>query len=283
MNRIASVTFFILLSASALFATDSELYYLAENHYKNREYYAAITEVMRLKHLYPKSSYIPKSFFLAGKAYYLGGNYSMAVNELDLCFSLYKKTSEAEDALNMVSYIRLREGSPLYALYSINLYRQTYPSGRYNEDTSLNNCYISAFTSDLNLALDEVKKFRVAFPEGKLADEAAHLESEIIREINRPKKSLFVSVGGSILIPGFGHFYTGHYAEGVLSFITTTALAFLSYDGYRARNNFRMIFFGVAGLSFYQYSIVSAVNNVDEYNSRDGFIKRLRISLSREF
>lgn len=94
---------------------------------------------------------------------------------------------------------------------------------------------------------------------------------------------MVISVAGSILVPGFGHFYTGRYLTGLLSFATNAVLIFLIYDAWRDDNSFRMLVFGAAELAFYQYSVYSAVRNVYEYNSREAFFKSVRLAFPVRF
>jgi hypothetical protein len=99
----------------------------------------------------------------------------------------------------------------------------------------------------------------------------------------RGKKSYALAIGGSAIIPGFGHFYAGDWTTGIFSLVTTGLCFFLSWDGYRDENLLRMLLFGVVGLSFYQHSLISAANNVYHYNSGEKFYRKVMLGYTGKF
>ena len=128
-----------------------------------------------------------------------------------------------------------------------------------------------------------IKEYGENYAEGKYLQEIREFRYKIDTEINRPRKSVWVSVLGSIVIPGFGHFYTGKYEVGILSFVSNAVLIGLFYDAYKDKSKARMILFGLGEFSFYQYSLYSSISNVYEYNSRESFYKSVQLGAVKEF
>ena len=79
-----------------------------------------------------------------------------------------------------------------------------------------------------------------------------------------------------------GRIFSSSLSERSFSF-SIAFFAFLIYNGYRNDDLFQMIFFSVVEATFYQYSIMSAIRNVYEYNKQDNFFKRIKLSLSTTF
>jgi len=256
---------------------------LIRYHIQHREYYNAITETMRYQYVYPEGKYYAESLVLQGKAYYLGGNSLMAVRSMETCFSLYRDTPEGDKSLYYTGHIRLATGSPYYAYRTFQQYLYLYPNGSMNEETRVDICYSLALMNDLDDSKKNIYMYRREFPEGKYLNEVKHLETLIAHEEERPKKSMWVSVLGSIFMPGFGHFYTERYDIGFFTFFTNAALIYLFYDGYRDNDKLRMAVFGIAELSFYQHSLFSAVSNVYRYNSREEFNRNVQLGISKRF
>jgi tetratricopeptide (TPR) repeat protein len=264
-------------------ATEKELIILAESFNKNGEYYNAITEVMRYQFLYLNGSFYPLSMLVLSEAYYKGGNYNKAINTLTECSEKYRNMPEGEKAFYKTGYVQMTSGSPYLAFRVYQEYRYLYKDGSFNEDIFRDMCYSLTLMKDLKGAETAVKDYEENYSEGKYLQEIKELQILIDEEINRPKKSIWVSVLGSIIVPGFGHFYTGKYDLGILSLVSNAGLIYLFYDGYKDKSKVRMIVFGLGEFSFYQYSLFSSINNVYEYNSNEKFYKSIRLSATKEF
>lgn len=275
----------ILLTVSTVNAAASEekIMNLIRYHIENMEYYNAITETMRYQYMFPEGKYYPESLVLQGKAYYHGGNNLMAVKSLETCFSLYKDTPEGDRSLFYTGYIRLTSGSPYYSYRTFQQYLYLYPKGIFTEEARVDICHSLALMHDLEDSKEKISLYRKEFPDGKYLQDIKHLETLILREEERPRKSMWISVLGSVFVPGFGHFYTERYDVGFFTFFTNAALIFLFYDGYRDNDKLRMAIFGIAELSFYQHSLFSAVNNVYRYNSSEEFYRDVQLGISKRF
>ena len=282
-NKLNLSILLVILLSPPLAAGEAEIINSARISFENSEYFDTITEALRYQYLYPAGTYYPESLVLLGKAYYKGNNYGYAAQMLSKCYNEYPGHPMGEESLFLYGYMRMMRGSPFYALRTFQEYRYVYKKGKYKENAAKNICYSSAFTGNLAGSLHEIKKFRKEFPESRFNNEIDKLEKDIFKEISRPRKSMAVSVAGSIFLPGFGHFYAGETKNGFLSLLTNALLIFMIYDGAVTGNRTQMIFFTVLEVSFYQYSIYSAINNVREFNSRKNFFKGVRLDIGTEF
>lgn len=283
MNRKLTCIALFLLFAVHSRAEEHDLIKFAELTYGKTEYYNTITSLMRYQYLYPHGRYYARSMLLMGKAYYKGDNYRRAVEVLTSTYSRFPDQDEGEESLYLLGRMRLITASPFYALRSFQEYLHIYEKGRFREEAIFSSCYSYALSPALSLAQRKINEYKKEYPQGKRLEEVDLLEKSIQYEINRPKKSVGVSVAGSILLPGFGHFYTGNYSTGFLSFFTNALLIYLVYDGYRNERRAQMLVFGLAEFSFYQYSIYEGVRSVNRCNSREDFYKKVRLSIGTKF
>jgi outer membrane protein assembly factor BamD (BamD/ComL family) len=281
INIIIIIT--IVIFNTDIFASEKESIILAESFNRNGEYYNAITEIMRYQFLYPNGSLYPLSMLVLSEAYYKGGNYNKAINTLTECSEKYRNMPEGEKAFYKTGYVQMTSGSPYLAFRIYQEYRYLYKDGSFDENVSRDMCYSLTLMKDLKGAETAVKDYEENYSEGKYLQEIKELQILIDEEINRPKKSVWVSVLGSIIVPGFGHFYTGKYDLGILSLVSNAVLIYLFYDGYRDKSKVRMLVFGLGEFSFYQYSLFSSISNVYEYNSNEKFYKSIRLSATKEF
>jgi outer membrane protein assembly factor BamD (BamD/ComL family) len=273
----------LFLHAPRAHAGEAELAALARAHYNAGEYYNAVTECMRLLHVYPSGKEAPDTMLLMGQSYFRGGNYYSATLTMMGCYDAWKDRDQGERALLFLAYMRLQTGSPFFATRTLQEYQHIYREGAYRDLAALDLCYASALQYDLKSAQSALDSCDETWPDGRYAQKVQELRALIRDEINRPRKSLAVSILGSLVMPGFGHFYTGDWVTGTFSFLCNAGLIYLIYDAYRDDNRFRMAVFGFAEFSFYQYSIASAINNVYEYNNREPFYKAVRLSIHEHF
>lgn len=266
-----------------LHASEADIIQLAKVHLEHGEYYNAITEIMRYQFLYPGGEFIPRSMLLMGEAYYQGGDPLRAHEILNNCHRSYQDSAEGEEALYRMSLIRMNAGSPFFAHRIQQKYLYLYPQGKFREAVSADQCYSLALMGELKAAKKGIDEYRRLYPGGSAADNLNELAAKIHREEERPRKNIWVSLIGSIFLPGFGHFYTERYAIGAFTLGTNAALIYLIYDGIRDGDQFRVLFFSVLEFSFYQYSLFSSIRNVGDYNSREVFCREILLGLKRRF
>jgi outer membrane protein assembly factor BamD (BamD/ComL family) len=264
-------------------SSEKEIIELVRLHLKNGEYYNAITESMRYQYVYPDGDYMPESMLLMGKAYFLGRNYEQATKILNRCYDKYKSRDEGEEALYTLAYMRTTTGSPFYALRLYQQYQYIYKNGRFLERVHADKCYSLALMNELDDAKNAISDYYKLYPDSRYSDNLKELELMIKNERERPKKSMWVSLIGSVFLPGFGHFYTENYTTGAFSLCSNAALIYLIYDSYQDRDTFRLLFFTFLELSFYQYSIFSSIRSVHEYNSREEFYRNIILGITKKF
>lgn len=91
-------------------------------------------------------------------------------------------------------------------------------------------------------------------------------------------KSLFLSGLLSAIIPGSGKIYTGDYGDGIFAFLATSVFAFLSYDNFNAKHNFRGWLFAGIGFAFYAGNVYGSVAAAQLHNAKVDFEYNSRLN-----
>jgi len=283
LKKIYIILIILIFNITGLFANEKNLINLAQKYYGKEMYYNSISELMRYQYLFPKGEYFPESLNLMGKAYFKGDNYNLAIYSFSQCYKKFPSAPKGEESLYLAGLLRIKQGSPFYAIRSFQQYRYIYKKGEYLENTEFNIAYAYALSDNFDLAKKQISIYKKNYPNGEFIDDSNLLLQNISDEINRPKKSIWIAALGSMICPGFGHIYTGNYSTGIFSFLTNITLISLIYNGYRKENHFQMFFFSAIELSFYQHSLYEGINNAYKYNSKETFYKKVRLSIGTEF
>jgi TM2 domain-containing membrane protein YozV len=91
------------------------------------------------------------------------------------------------------------------------------------------------------------------------------------RKLNPPYKSELTSVILSTIIPGAGKIYTKEYSDGIIAFIVTGLMGYISYTDFKADHKFRgWLFAGLTGF-FYGGNIYGSAASVQIYNAQVNF------------
>ena len=258
----------------------NEIVNLAEVYYQNSEYYQTITECMRYMNYYPNGSFSAQMGILMGKAYFKGGNYGKALETIEKLFS---DKNVGQEALYLTANMRLLEGSPFFALKTFNLYSELYSGGKFAENVMYKKGMAVGLLGDLERSFEYLNEYKEKYPSGQFIADYEYAVNCLLEEINRPRKSAAVALIGSIFVPGFGYFYTGNTSLGVASFLTNAVLIALSVNGFYRADYFQGFIFGAAGLTFYQHSLVGAINSVEKYNSLEKFKNNFRLNIKVDF
>jgi TM2 domain-containing membrane protein YozV len=97
--------------------------------------------------------------------------------------------------------------------------------------------------------------------------EEGRINEFYIRKIKPEYKNVTAAAIISALIPGSGKIYSGQISDGIISAVATGVCAYLAYDNFRAKHNFRgWIFSGLTGF-FYAGNIYGSVAAAQIYNA----------------
>ena len=91
------------------------------------------------------------------------------------------------------------------------------------------------------------------------------------RKLNPPYKSELTAVILSTIIPGAGKIYTKEYSDGIIAFLVTGLMGYISYTDFKADHKFRgWLFAGLTGF-FYGGNIYGSAASAQIYNAQVNF------------
>jgi outer membrane protein assembly factor BamD (BamD/ComL family) len=264
-------------------ADEKSLMDCSRHYYLKGEYYNAITEIMRYQCLYPAGTMLPEALLLKGKASYRGDDYSGAIQSLENCYARYQGTPAGEEALYLTGIIQMSGDSAIFAIGTFSMYLDRYGDSMFAEKVRLNQCYAHLLAGEYRKARQRMEEYRKKYPAGDYLLEVDRLAADLDQEESRPEKSLAVAALGSMVLPGFGFFYTGNYATGVFSLLSNACFISLMVDVILIGNMFQWMLFGFLEFSFYQYSVIGGMRSVNEYNRGQDFRKSVRLRIEQRF
>jgi hypothetical protein len=285
MTRVLLMIMIVAAACGGLAAGEVEILETARQYYEGGDYYNAITEVMRYQFLFPAGRGFAQSMLLMGKAYYRGENYKTALGTFYACGRDYAGSPAGEEALYLAGHIQLVKGEPYDSVIAAGEYRTRYPAGRFVEELDRDACFAAALTRDPSGSREGIRAYREKYPQGKYRADLERLENTLSGDAARPRRHLWLSVLGSAIIPGFGHFYTGHYTAGILTLFSNALFIFMICNGAMIKNTYQIVFFSLAEAAVYQYNLFSAVRVIDEYNGKRerDFFKSVRLGMTTSF
>src|ERR1035437_1649190 len=91
------------------------------------------------------------------------------------------------------------------------------------------------------------------------------------RKSNPPYKSEFTSILLSTIIPGGGKIYTEEYSDGIIAFLVTSLMGYISYTDFKADHKFRGWLFAGLTAFFYGGNIYGSAASAQIYNAQVNF------------
>ena len=91
------------------------------------------------------------------------------------------------------------------------------------------------------------------------------------RKSNPPYKSELTAVILSTIIPGAGKIYTSEYSDGIIAFLVTSLMGYISYTDFKADHKFREWLFAGLTAFFYGGNIYGSAASAQIYNAQVNF------------
>lgn len=199
--------------------------------------------------------------FKIGLAYMNMSNYEKAKDQFSTLFKSNNFSNESR-ILYLKSIFLDRDFDELHSNYYNNNIVQ--PEEKIYEIFLKQYYFSNLFTED---ELPERNTFVTAFEN----DEKSEIKSFYERKKDPPNKNPLTASLLSTIIPGAGKIYAGKTGDGITAFITTSLLAFLSYNNFENRHNTRGWIFASLASFFYAGNIYGSAAAAQLYNAEIRF------------
>jgi hypothetical protein len=253
MKNISLPFLFFILLQNFLFPQDVNLY-SPENRklfgdylYCQKDYLRAIDEYEAIPDIMPNDTIR----FKIGLSYLKMGKYDSA--------------SESFSQIKLTSFF--------YNNAKMEFFKSQFLSGNFDTLNRGINYYLpvkqlNAFSYLLDYKPLPIKdKFLSSFEGG----DKVVLSDFYERKLNPPYKSELTSVLLSTIIPGAGKIYTKEYSDGIIAFLVTSIMGYISYTDFKADHKFRGWLFAGLSAFFYGGNIYGSAASAQIYNAKIDF------------
>jgi hypothetical protein len=230
-----------------------------KNLYIQKDYFNTIAETRRLLNYSTGPTDQNKYLYFLLSNYYLGNQYKSVI------FHIHKKNPEDFDSKLLLSLAYFQCGmypKSLNLLQSIDT-KDIDNNRKY--ELLLRKIQLTMHMSRYREALNEIDNSGQSM-QGFMPIDKLKMDLEKYKDIRLKSKALAISL--SAVLPGSGQIYSGRYADGIISLVSTLALAFSSYYSYKRGENGIAISLGFFSALFYAGNIHGAYRSAERYNTR---------------
>lgn len=254
---IKNFIIFLIISTSVSAQTAIETQYkYADDLYKNKLYFDAITEFKRLLFFDEQKQYSYEANFKIGKSYKQGARWDDAIKYFTLADMNAKEDSQKFNAQ--------------IEIVKVNILRRTTDRALQLLDTLDNDFRFLNKKNEINywrgwayMFADNWKNASSCFA----AIDSQHELKMLSDTIDKEKYSVSLAKILSFIIPGAGQVYTGHYFSGALSFAWNVLFGYLTIDSFIDNRVFDGIMTGsLLWMRFYKGNYKNAEKFAQEEN-----------------
>ena len=152
----------------------------------------------------------------------------------------------------------------LFQLGNYNNFRSYFPLNTQNEEIKIIGEKLYNFSY---LFTDNPLPLHDDFLEPFNSEEKEIVKEFYQRKVEPPNKNIAIAAIMSALIPGSGKIYTGEIGDGIIAAMTTGLCAYLAYDNFKAKHNFRGWLFSGLSVFFYAGDIYGSAASAQIYNA----------------
>lgn len=183
----------------------------------------------------------------------------------------YLKMNQYDNASS--SFSKVKEDSYFYKDAQMEFYKSQFLLGNYEVVDKSGNDYVpvkqlKSFSYLMGYQSLPAREELLSVFEGKDRDKVADLYE---RKINPPYKSELTAILLSTIIPGAGKIYTKEYSDGIIAFLVTGIMSYISYTDFKADHNFRGWLFAGLSAFFYAGNIYGSAASAQIYNAKINF------------
>jgi len=239
---------------------------LADEFFKEGDYYRAVTEYKRFLFFFPQSGRVEEALSRIVKSYFNGKKWDEAVATCDEWLRKFPASSRANEAY-LLKGLALSEKKELsQARFSFRKAQETSPG------TAL------ADEAQFQIARTYVKeeKWREAAEEFRKIDKTAKLYPKgeywakgLDRMDQVPHKSPAAAGILAAVLPGAGHVYTERYRDAAVAFLLNGAFIWGMIESFQNNNNVVGGILTFFELGWYSGNIYSAVASAHKYNKKE--------------
>ncbi len=271
--KILLVGFFLLFRPEVLPAEERSGLYLDENlqmdladqFFKEGDYYRAITEYKRFLFFFPQSSRVEEALWKVAKSYFSGGKWDDAISA---CENLLKKipaSSLKSDALLLMGRAFAEKKEYSQARIFFQKAQEISPGTPIEDDAHLQTALTYVKEEKWSEAAQEFRKIdknSKLYPKGEFFAQGLDRIQEV------PQKSPGMAGVLAAVLPGAGHLYCERYRDATIAFLLNGAFIWGMVESFEHNNYVVGGILTFFELGWYSGNVYSAVSSAHKYNKK---------------
>ena len=239
---------------------------LADEFFKEGDYYRAVTEYKRFLFFFPQSGRVEEALSRIAKSYFNGKKWDETVSACDEWLKKFPTSSRANEAYLLKGFALSEKKELSQARFFFQKARESSPGAAMADE------------AQFQIARTYVKeeKWREAAEEFRKIDKTARLYPKgeywakgLDRMDQVAHKSPVASGILAAALPGAGHVYTERYRDAAIAFLLNGAFIWGMIESFQNNNNVVGGILTFFELGWYSGNIYSAVASAHKYNKKE--------------
>lgn len=248
--------------------SESKQFGFAEELFKKKLYYWAITEYLRFIFYFPQSLLADDAQYKVGLSYFKGERWEESVSAFQTLLNNYPDSEFCAPANYKIAETYFNEKDYELAAIKFRKFVDKFPQESLADDAQMMASWSHLHLKDWKRASLEFQKIENKFPHSDLKDIAGELSQDAQKGLTLPHKSTKLSLGLSTILPGIGQIYCGRRADGLIAMLVNGHFIYNIVQGYSHRNQGRGNTHLYFGLPFYLGNIYGAKVAAIKFNRR---------------
>jgi tetratricopeptide (TPR) repeat protein len=239
---------------------------LADEFFKEGDYYRAVTEYKRFLFFFPQSSRVEEVLSRIAKSYFNGKKWDETVSLCDEWLKKFPASPRANEAylLKGLALSEKKELSP--ARFLFRRAQESSPGTALAEEAQFQIARTYVKEEEWREAAEEFRKIdRTA----KLYPKGEYWAKGLDRMDRVPHKSPTAAGVLAAVLPGAGHVYTERYRDAAIAFLLNGAFIWAMIESFQHNNNVVGGILTFFELGWYSGNIYSAVASAHKYNKKE--------------
>jgi len=239
---------------------------LADEFFKEGDYYRAVTEYKRFLFFFPRSGRVEEAHSRIAKSYFNGKKWDETVSACDEWLKKFPTSSQANETY-LLKGLALSEKKELsQARFVFQKARESSPGSALADEAQFQIARTYVKEEKWREAAEEFRKIdRTA----KLYPKGDYWAKGLDRMDQLPHKSPAAAGILAAALPGAGHVYTERYRDAAIAFLLNGAFIWGMIESFQHNNNVVGGILTFFELGWYSGNIYSAVASAHKYNKKE--------------
>jgi tetratricopeptide (TPR) repeat protein len=239
---------------------------LADEFFKEGDYYRAVTEYKRFLFFFPRSGRVEEALSRIAKSYFNGKKWDETVTACDEWLKKFPASSRASEAYLLKGLALSEKKESAHARLFFQKAQESSPGGALASEAQFQIARTYVKEEKWREAAEEFRKIdrgAQLYPKGEYWAKGLDQMDQV------PQKSPTAAGILAAVLPGAGHVYTERYRDAAIAFVLNAAFIWGMVESFQHNNNVVGGILTFFELGWYSGNIYSAVASAHKYNKKE--------------